>query len=56
MTEEFGQRRCQFVGQFGMRCYEVHSGPQWQKDCVQHHKGNFGNCSPVNPTLVKILI
>lgn len=34
MTEEFGQRCSQFLGQLGMWCNEVHNGPQGQEDRV----------------------
>ena len=56
MTEEFCQRRSQLLGQFVMRCQEVNNRPQWQKDHVQQHKGNFGDSSSINPILVKVLI
>lgn len=56
MAEEFGQRRCEFLGQFVLRCYEVHKRPERKKDRIEQNKQQFGDGSSMAPALVKVLI
>ena len=56
MTNELGEWGGQFLRQFVLWCYQVHSGPNGDKNCVKKHVGGFGKKSALTPLLVKSLI